>query len=128
MSKNKIGFYGKDDRHEVKNFDTLDEFQRYYDLHTDEINQLSTFKLNKMYHIKDYKITRRKLNDGNEEKTLCFRKLFKSELTPPLTTAPTAEITSKVPEEFESRLSALESAIKNIKAQLIEIINVINGT
>ena len=67
-----IQIYGKQSNINVKNFDSLDEFQQYYTLHKDEINELSTTKINRAYHIKDYKITPRKIGD-NESKTLCFQ-------------------------------------------------------
>ena len=71
-SKNLITVVGKNSNFNVKNFDTLDEFQNYYNLHKDEIDKLSTIKLNRMFKIKDYKITRRTI-DNAEQKTLCFR-------------------------------------------------------
>ena len=77
-SKNIINIVGKNSNFNVKNFDTLDEFQNYYNLHKDEIDKLSTIKLNRMFKIKDYKITRRTI-DNAETKTLCFRQLLKSE-------------------------------------------------
>ena len=118
--KNVIGFYGKDDNLTVKNFDSLDEFRQYYDLHTDEIDNLSTFKLNRMYHIKNYKITRRKLDGGPEgDKKLCFRQLFKNELTPKMTDEPTNDVTD--------RIKALENEVSKLKQQVIEIINVLNS-
>ena len=132
----KIGIYGKDDNQEIKNFNSLDEFQRYYDLHADEINQLSTTKLNKMFHIKDYKITRRNLSGeaDAEAKTLCFRRLYKSEVSAETTAQPPSEVSAETTAqpaeqmtEILQRLSTCEASIKNITSQLIEIIKAING-
>ena len=118
--KNVIGFYGKDDNLTVKNFDSLDEFRQYYDLHADEIDNLSTFKLNRMFHIKNYKITRRNLDGGPEgDKKLCFRQLFKNELTPKMTEEPKNDV--------NDRIKALENDVLNLKQQVIEIINVLNS-
>ena len=68
-----IRIYGKDLTITMKNFDSLDEFNQYYSLHKDEIDSMTTKRLNKIYHIKDYKITRRKLDNSQEGKTLCFQ-------------------------------------------------------
>ena len=123
-SKNLITVVGKNSNFNVKNFDTLDEFQNYYNLHKDEIDKLSTIKLNRMFKIKDHKITRRTI-DGNETKTLCFRQLLKSEM----------ETHDEHDNEIENTLSELNDRIKmlevdnqKIKKQLIEIINALNGS
>ena len=134
-SKNLITVVGKNSNFNVKNFDTLDEFQNYYNLHKDEIDKLSTIKLNRMFKIKDHKITRRTIG-GNETKTLCFRQLLKSELRP----AYSAEMETPLQQqnadtEIENILTELNDRIKqleldntNIKKQLIEIINALNGS
>ena len=62
---------GKNSNIVVKRFDTIEEFQQYYNLHKDEIDNYSTTKINRMFKIKDYKITRRTI-DSNGKK-LCFR-------------------------------------------------------
>lgn len=128
MSKNKILIYGRDDNLQVKSFDSLEEFQQYYDLHKDEIESTSTTRLNRMYRIKGYKITRRKIGDA-EEKTLCFRQMSKMEMTPKPTEMNTDvdELTHAVG-DMRASIKELEMEISKIKQQLIEIINVINGT
>ena len=127
-NKEIISVIGKDDNINVKNFETLEEFQDFYNLHKNEINALSTVKLNRIYHIKDYKITRRTTADGGEEKNLFFRRLFKNETKNPL-------------KDTETRINDIDQSIKDIKAtfknydielnkikkQLIEIINVLNN-
>ena len=145
---NNLIVVGKNSNIVVKNFDTIDEFQQYYNLHKDEVDKLTTTKLNRMFKIKDHKITRRTIA-GNDGKTLCFRQLFKSELSP----AQRAELTdnvSKEPnkdsnkdvethvdesrfDELENNITELNSKIKSmevdiikIKNQLLEIIRVIN--
>lgn len=51
-----------------KIFDSLELFNQYYELHKDEMNQLTTQRLNKLYkvidkdHDKNYKITKIKGN------------------------------------------------------------------
>ena len=118
---------GKNSNLNIKNFDTLEEFQNYYSLHKDEIDKLSTNKINRMFKIKDYKITRRTI-DNAEEKTLCFRQLFKNEIE-------NHEHEHEENEnEIENTLSELNERIKQleldntkIKKQLIEIITVMNS-
>ena len=75
------------------------------------------------FKIKDYKITRRTI-DNAEQKTLCFRQFLKSEL----------ETHDEHNDEIENTLTELNDRIKQleldntkIKQQLIEIINHINA-
>ena len=42
----------------IKEFDTPDEFNMYYMKNKDEIDKLTTHKLNKMFKIDGYRITR----------------------------------------------------------------------
>ena len=100
-SKNIINVVGKNSNFNVKNFDTLEEFQNY-NLHKDEIDKTSTVKLNRMFKIKDYKITRRTI-DGNDSKTLCFRQLFKSELEQPDNIHDTSELENTISELNDRR-------------------------
>ena len=116
MNQNKLIIVGKNDKISVKNFDNINEFEDFYKLHEDEINKLSTVKLNKMFHIKDYKIIRRKI-DGNEDKTLGFQQIFK--------TNNESNDDSRY-EELNNRLKLVEIENTKIKNQLIEIIKVIN--
>ncbi len=118
---------GKNSNINIKNFDTLEEFQNYYSLHKNEIDKLSTNKINRMFKIKDYKITRRTI-DNAEEKTLGFRQLFKNEIE-------NHEHEHEENEnEIENTLTELNERIKQleldntkIKKQLIEIITVMNS-
>lgn len=128
-SKNIINIVGKNSNFNVKNFDTLDEFQNYYNLHKDEIDKLSTIKLNRMFKIKDYKITRRTI-DNAETKTLCFRQLLKSEQHDE---NKACAVEQNADNELENTISELNDRIKQleldnikIKKQLLEIINAIN--
>ena len=114
-----IRIYGKDITFRVKNFDSLDEFNQYYNLHKNEIDELSTNRLNKIYHIQEYKITRRKLNN-NEEKQLCFQ------LIKPNT--PRNEIVESVENDFQKQIDELKFEVSKIKQQVIEIVKVLNGS
>ncbi len=57
--------------HYAKEFISPEEFNLYYKIHKDEMDKLTTHKLNKLYHIKDYRITKIKgelmLKKFNEE-------------------------------------------------------------
>ena len=114
MNQNTLNIIGKSDKINVKNFDSVDEFNDFYKLHEDEINKISTVKLNRMYHIKDFKIVRRKI-DGQEEKSLAFQQVFKNDST------------ENTYDELNNRIRALELDNAKIKQQLLEIIKVINN-
>ena len=124
---------GKNSNIVVKNFDTIEEFQQYYNLHKDEVDKYSTTKLNRMFKIKDHKITRRTIA-GNESKTLCFRQLFKNELTDKESdNGSNKDSDESRIDELENEITELNSKIKNIevdnikiKNQLLEIIRVMN--
>lgn len=57
--------------HYAKEFISPEEFNLFYKIHKDEMDKLTTHKLNKLYHIKDYRITKIKgelmLKKFNEE-------------------------------------------------------------
>ena len=42
----------------IKEFHSVEEFNVYYQLHKEEIDNTTTHKLNKMYHIDGYRITK----------------------------------------------------------------------
>ena len=119
-----ITIYGKDSNINTKNFDSIDEFQQYYDLHKDEIDKLSTVRLNRIYHINGYKITRRNLDNGKEDKTLCFRQLLKNEL--PKTNCDKYNVERF--EEMDNKIKVLEIELSKIKQQVIEVVNVLNNS
>ena len=123
MSQISLKIIGKHDIPNVKNFDNLEQFNDYYKLHEDEINKLSTVKLNQMFHIKDYKIARRKNAGGGESKMLCFQQIFKP---PPPSSSPIEEIASHYT-VINEKIKQLELENAKIKQQLVEIINVINS-
>ncbi|KAK8895982.1 hypothetical protein M9Y10_013868 [Tritrichomonas musculus] len=45
-------------KNHLKEFNTIDEFNAFYSLHKDEMDALTTHKLNKMYFLKGYCITK----------------------------------------------------------------------
>lgn len=44
--------------HYIKEFDTPNDFDSWYKSHKEEMDKLTTHKLNKMYHINGYRVTR----------------------------------------------------------------------
>ena len=92
-----------------------------YNLHKSEIDELSTVKLNRIYKIKDYKITRRKLDNDKEDKQLCFQ-LIKTRLQPNNESNDSENIVS-----LENKMKLLEIELSKIKEQVIEIVRVLNG-
>ena len=42
----------------LKEFNTTEEFNTFYSVHKDEMDSLTTHKLNKMYHVNGYRITK----------------------------------------------------------------------
>ena len=45
-------------RNYLKEFNSTDEFNAFYSMHKDEMDALTTHKLNKMYHVNGYRITK----------------------------------------------------------------------
>lgn len=61
----------------IKEFDSPDEFNLFYNKHKEEIDSTTTHKLNKLYHIKGYRITKIKdvlMLKKHEEKTEYVKK------------------------------------------------------
>ena len=129
MSQISLKIIGKHDIPNVKNFDNLEQFNDYYKLHEEEINKLSTVKLNQMFHIKDYKIARRKDAD-QEGKMLCFQQIFNRNATPSQNIEEIAShhtVLVKRVSDMDERIKILELENAKIKQQLLEIINVLNS-
>ena len=121
-----IPIYGKNNTIKTKFFDSLDEFNQYFRLHQEEIEAMTTKKLNKIYQIKDYKITRRKIGN-NEDKTICFQ-LIKPETSIKINDDSRIEELENSIIELNNKLKAIEADNSKIKAQVLEIIKVINST
>jgi len=125
MSQKPFNIIGKSDKINVKNFESLEEFNDYYKLHEKEINELSTVKLNKMFKIKDFKIVRRKQPDNTEEKALYFQQVFKKE-EPKLNLESRIEELGQTMNILNEKVKIIETEQLKIKSQLLEIIKVIN--
>lgn len=87
----------------TKEFDTVDEFNLYYNKHKNDMDSLTTHKLNKMYYIKGYHITK--------IKNVLMLKKIKEE---------------NIIEQKNSEISELKQEIKQIKETINNIIHFIN--
>ncbi len=109
----------------LKEFKTVDEFNLWYSKNKDEVDKLTTHKLNKMYKIDGYRITKikgvlmLKKWEGIDEKStgISNNKELESDLK-------TAELENFV----RSKTLLLESEIKEIKETVNKIITFIQET
>ena len=109
----------------LKEFKTVDEFNLWYSKNKDEVDKLTTHKLNKMYKIDGYRITKikgvlmLKKWEGIDEKStgISSNKELESDLK-------TAELENFV----RSKTLRLESEIKEIKETVNKIITFIQET
>ncbi|KAK8882945.1 hypothetical protein M9Y10_045591 [Tritrichomonas musculus] len=101
--------------HYIKEFNTPDDFNSWYKAHKEELDSLTTHKLNKMYFINGYRITRIK-------NVLSLKKARQTQQKQ----SPTNELNDNT--EYEQRFIAIENDIsdmsediKNIKIALQSI-------
>ena len=65
----------------LKQFKTTDEFSIYYAKHKDEMNSMTTQKLNKQFKIEGYRITKLGTRDDSgkrQQGNICLKKITKS--------------------------------------------------
>lgn len=89
----------------TKEFDTVDEFNLYYNKHKNDMDSLTTHKLNKMYYIKGYHITK--------IKNVLMLKKIKEE--------------NSIIEQKNIEISELKQEIKQIKETINNIIHFLNS-
>ena len=92
-----------------KEFKTVDEFNLYYSKNKDDIDSLTTHKLNKMYHIDGYRITKIK---GK----LCLKKWIDKD----------KDKNEKNSTTNKCDISELKNEIKQLKVVINKIIEYIN--
>ena len=97
----------------LKEFKTVDEFNLYYSKNKDEIDSMTTHKLNKMYHIDGYRITKIK---GK----LCLKKWEKKDKE--------SNNENDHLEMYEEEINYLKNEIEKLKITINSIINVINSS
>lgn len=95
----------------IKEFQTPDEFNLWYTKNKAEVDSLTTCKLNKMYKIKGYRITKIK-------GSLCLKKFIE----------PVKEMKPILKDELQVEIDNLKNEILLIKESLQNVINVINGS
>ena len=100
----------------LKEFKNVDEFNLYYSKNKEEIDSMTTHKLNKMYHIDGYRITKIK---GK----LCLKKYEGQNKDSEK--VDTSEISEK--ERTSQELCSMKNEIQQLKTALNEIIKVINS-
>lgn len=88
-------------KNHLKEFKTVDEFNLYYSKNKDEIDSMTTHKLNKMYFINGYRITKIK---GK----LCLKNHVEKE------------------NDESCELNKMKKEIEQLKSTINEIIKVIN--
>ena len=97
----------------LKEFKTVDEFNLYYSKNKNEIDSMTTHKLNKMYHIDGYRITKIK---GK----LCLKKWEKKDKE--------SNNENDHLEMYEEEINYLKNEIEKLKITINSIINVINSS
>ena len=88
----------------LKEFENVEDFNIFYNKHKNDMDALSTHKLNKMYHIKGYHITKIK-------NVLMLKKIKDSE---------------KNIDSYNIEITELKQEIQNIKETINNIIHFIN--
>ena len=90
----------------IKEFNSPVEFNLWYAKHKEEVDSLTTHKLNKMYHIEGYRITK-----------------IKGELMLKVD----RHVKEKEEGESEDEINELRNEIKNIKEALNKLIEYVNN-
>ena len=100
----------------LKSFNSVDEFNLYYSKHKDEMDPLTTQKLNKMFKINGYRITKKDTRDKEghlQQGIICLKK----------------EVEPKEESKIiilENRINSLESKIKIITDKINDLIDKIS--
>lgn len=106
---------------EMKQFETVDEFNKYYAKHKEEIDAKTSNQLNKELKIRGYKITKRnvKMIDDKKFGELCLKPITKDEAD----TATPGELRADTKKDFEERITQLEIKINQIIDAITPIIS-----
>lgn len=95
----------------IKEFDTPDEFNMYYMKNKDEIDKLTTHKLNKMFKIDGYRITR-------IQGTLMLRTDYAAKKR--------IDKQASSVDELRDRIDELQSEYEEIKDRMNQLIEIVN--
>jgi hypothetical protein len=97
----------------IKEFETPEDFMKFYSKHTDEINATNTIMLNKKYNIEGYHIGRRK-GEIVLNKWCGYNKYY-------------VRKTSDVSSGSSDRITVLEEKVEQLTTIVNEIINKFNN-
>lgn len=109
-------------QYDSKHFKTTDEFNKYYLKNKEEMEEMTTQKLNKLYTIDGYRITKigTRDKDGKRIKgSICLKKIPESEENLTI-----EEINGK----FENKIHDLETKIKVLTNSVNKLIETINSS
>lgn len=97
----------------LKHFNSTDEFSIYYSKHKDELDNMTTQKLNKQFTINGYRITKLGTRDSDGKRikgSICLKK-----------------VKDKNEDEIKNKIYQLELQVKAITETLNNIIEHINS-
>lgn len=108
----------------LKTFNTPDEFNLWYAKNKDEIDKITTHKLNKMYYIEGYRITKIK-------GVLCLKKAVKKQIDDSQNDSQNDPQNDPQNEsailDIQNEIEQLKSDILAIKTAINDIVKAING-
>ena len=107
----------------LKTFNTPDEFNLWYAKNKDEIDKITTHKLNKMYYIEGYRITKIK-------GVLCLKKAVKKQVDDSQNDLdlrdPQGKARPQIDRENESAILDIQNEIEQLKSDILAIKTAIN--
>lgn len=104
----------------LKTFNTPDEFNLWYAKNKDEIDKITTHKLNKMYYIEGYRITKIK-------GVLCLKKAVKKQVDDSQNDSQNDRENESAILDIQNEIEQLKSDILAIKTAINDIVKAING-
>ena len=104
----------------LKTFNTPDEFNLWYAKNKDEIDKITTHKLNKMYYIEGYRITKIK-------GVLCLKKAVKKQVDESQNDPQNDSQNESAILDIQNEIEQLKSDILAIKTAINDIVKVINS-
>ena len=116
----------------IKEFNTPEEFDKYYLKHKEEINNKTTNQLNKEYKIKDYKITKRniKIIDNKKIGDIYLKPIIKNNnenIDNNTVSGPEWANSSAVGPEWANEIQEMKNKINILTESYNEILNILNN-
>ena len=102
----------------LKTFNTPDEFNLWYAKNKDEIDKITTHKLNKMYYIEGHRITKIK-------GVLCLKKAVKKQVDETVNDQDETIHHEEI-NDINNEIAEHSQSIESIKADIVAIKNAIN--